>query len=74
MGRSIEKTRNLEDTSDKAKPWELTEIVDPSRCRSVTMPESTGSASKVLFRPSPSPSFPSLVFWGLPILSRYLDY
>ncbi|KAK3189089.1 hypothetical protein Dsin_028650 [Dipteronia sinensis] len=47
VGRSIEKPRNLEDTSDKAKPWELTEIVDPVRCRAVTMPESTGSASKV---------------------------
>ncbi|KAH7573515.1 hypothetical protein JRO89_XS03G0162800 [Xanthoceras sorbifolium] len=47
VGQIIEKPRNLEDTSDKARPWELTEIVDPVRCQSVTMPESTGSASKV---------------------------
>ncbi|KAH9683623.1 Topless-related protein 2 [Citrus sinensis] len=45
--RGIEKPRNLEDISDKTKPWELTEIVDPLQCRVVAMPESTDSASKV---------------------------
>ncbi|XP_044498698.1 topless-related protein 2-like isoform X2 [Mangifera indica] len=47
IARGIEKPRNLEDVSDKAKPWEPTEIVDPVQCRAVTMPEGTDSACKV---------------------------
>ncbi|KAJ4722098.1 Topless-related protein [Melia azedarach] len=47
MARGIEKPRNVEDASDKGKPWELTEIVDHLQCRAVTMPESNDSASKV---------------------------
>ncbi|XP_044486596.1 topless-related protein 2-like isoform X2 [Mangifera indica] len=47
IARDIEKPRNLEDVSDKAKPWELTEIIDPIQCRAVTMPEGTNSACKV---------------------------
>lgn len=50
MARSIEKPRNLEDVLEKAKPWELTEIVDPTQCRAVTMPESTDSGSKVCLK------------------------
>ncbi|XVE65573.1 hypothetical protein DITRI_Ditri08aG0010600 [Diplodiscus trichospermus] len=45
--RGIEKPRNLEDVSDKTKPWELTEIVDPTQCRTVTMPDNLDTASKV---------------------------
>ncbi|KAF7837781.1 topless-related protein 2 [Senna tora] len=45
--RSIEKQKSLDDVSDKSKPWELTEIVDPAQCRMVTMPESTDAANKV---------------------------
>lgn len=45
--RSIEKQRSLDDVSDKSKPWELTEIVDPAQCRTVTMPDSIDSTNKV---------------------------
>ncbi|CAN4108851.1 unnamed protein product [Withania somnifera] len=44
--RSMEKPRILEDVSDKAKPWHLTEILDQTQCRLVTMPE-TDSGNKV---------------------------
>ncbi|KAE8685551.1 Topless-related protein 2 [Hibiscus syriacus] len=47
MTRGIEKPRNLEHVPDKTKPWELTEIVDPTHCRTVTMPDNLESASKV---------------------------
>ncbi|KAJ0264269.1 Topless-related protein 2 [Hirschfeldia incana] len=47
MSRSIEKPRNLEAVVDKPKPLELTEIVDPTQCRQVTMPDSKDSVSKV---------------------------
>ncbi|GLU08454.1 hypothetical protein SLE2022_253670 [Rubroshorea leprosula] len=44
MGRSIEnKPRKLEDVSDKSRHWELTEIVDPLQCRTVTMPDNSDS-------------------------------
>ncbi|KAF9622713.1 hypothetical protein IFM89_032893 [Coptis chinensis] len=45
--RTTEKPRTLEDASDKAKLWELAEIMDPTKCRVVTMPDSADSASKV---------------------------
>ncbi|OVA18707.1 WD40 repeat [Macleaya cordata] len=45
--RSIEKPRALEEVPDKAKPWELAELVDPVQCRAVTMPDSADPASKV---------------------------
>ncbi|OIS99858.1 PREDICTED: topless-related protein 3-like isoform X1 [Nicotiana attenuata] len=45
--RSMEKPRILEDVSDKAKPWQLTEILDQAQCRMVTMPESSDSSNKV---------------------------
>ncbi|KAG4911286.1 hypothetical protein JHK87_057402 [Glycine soja] len=48
MGRSAEKPRTVEDVIDRAKPWQLSEILDPVQCRSVTMPESTDSSSKVV--------------------------
>ncbi|XWS08546.1 hypothetical protein CRYUN_Cryun40dG0011800 [Craigia yunnanensis] len=47
MSRGIEKPINLEDVSDKTKTWELTEIVDPTQCRTVTMPDNLDTASKV---------------------------
>ncbi|XP_043719817.1 protein TPR1-like isoform X2 [Telopea speciosissima] len=45
--RSIEKSRSLDDVSDKTKPWELTEIVDHGQCRVVTMSQNADSACKV---------------------------
>ncbi|OIV95906.1 hypothetical protein TanjilG_27010 [Lupinus angustifolius] len=45
--RSIDRKRSLDDLSDKSKAWELTEIVDPVQCRTVTMPDSMGSSNKV---------------------------
>lgn len=48
MSRGIEKPRNLEDVSDQTKTWELTEIVDPTKCRTVTMPDNLDTTSKVL--------------------------
>lgn len=48
MSIGIEKPRNLEDVSDKTKPWELTEIVDPTQCRTVTLPDNSETARKVL--------------------------
>ncbi|KAK9019997.1 hypothetical protein V6N11_054495 [Hibiscus sabdariffa] len=47
MSSGIEKPRNLEDASDKTKPWELTEIVDPTQCRTVTFPDDLDTISKV---------------------------
>lgn len=49
MPRSMEKPRVLEDVSDKAKPWQLTEILDQAQCRLVTMPESSDSSNKVRY-------------------------
>ncbi|KAK7246353.1 hypothetical protein RIF29_41220 [Crotalaria pallida] len=45
--RSIERKRSLDDVSDKSKAWELTEIVDPVQCRTVSMPDSMDSTNKV---------------------------
>ncbi|XP_057962762.1 topless-related protein 3-like isoform X2 [Malania oleifera] len=47
IARSLEKPRILEDVSDKAKPWQLAEILDLVQCRQVTMLDPTDSASKV---------------------------
>ena len=47
MGRNVEKPRTVEDGIDKAKPWQLSEIVDAVQCRLVTTPDSTDSSSKV---------------------------
>lgn len=47
MVRGVEKPRTVDDVSDKAKPWQLTEILDPAQCRLVTMPDSTDTSSKV---------------------------
>ncbi|XP_058189934.1 topless-related protein 3 isoform X1 [Rhododendron vialii] len=47
MARSMEKPRTLDDVTDKAKPWQLAEIVDPTQCRLVAMPDSTDGAHKV---------------------------
>ncbi|KAJ6397454.1 hypothetical protein OIU77_018463 [Salix suchowensis] len=48
MNRSIEKPRTVDDVIDKTKPWQLAEIVDPSECRLVTLPESADTSSKVV--------------------------
>ncbi|XP_010245461.1 PREDICTED: protein TPR1-like isoform X2 [Nelumbo nucifera] len=47
MARSIEK-RPLEDLSDKTKPWELTEILEPAQCRAVSLGDSADPSSKVV--------------------------
>ncbi|XP_047324935.1 topless-related protein 3-like isoform X1 [Impatiens glandulifera] len=47
MARSMERPRILDDATDKSKPWQLTEIVDPVQCRTVTMPESADAPRKV---------------------------
>lgn len=46
MGRSIEKSRTIEDAVDKTKPWRLAEIVENVQCRLATMPE-TANSTKV---------------------------
>ncbi|KAE8736027.1 TOPLESS-related 2 isoform 3 [Hibiscus syriacus] len=47
MSRGTDEPRNLEDASDKTKPWELTETVYPTQCRTVTVPDNSDTASKV---------------------------
>ncbi|GMP60392.1 hypothetical protein CsSME_00023279 [Camellia sinensis var. sinensis] len=39
MARNMEKPRTLDDVTDKTKPWQLAEIIDPAQCRQVTMPD-----------------------------------
>ncbi|CAN6468618.1 unnamed protein product [Victoria cruziana] len=46
--RSTEKPRVLDDTPDKTKTWELTEVTDTVKCRVVTMPENKDHPVKVL--------------------------
>ncbi|XP_044482411.1 topless-related protein 3-like isoform X5 [Mangifera indica] len=46
--RSMEKPRSVDDVIDKAKPWQLAEIVDSGQCRLVTLPESTESSCKAV--------------------------
>lgn len=41
------KTKVSEDMPDKAKVWDLVEIVNHPQCRVVTLPDSTDSDSKV---------------------------
>ncbi|KAI5398604.1 Topless- protein 3 [Lathyrus oleraceus] len=48
MSRSVEKSRTVEDASDRTKPWQLSEILDPVQCRSVALPDNTDSFSKVV--------------------------
>ncbi|XP_004495685.1 topless-related protein 3-like isoform X2 [Cicer arietinum] len=48
MSRSVEKSRTVEDATDRTKPWQLSEILDPVQCRSVTMPDNADSFSKVV--------------------------
>ncbi|KAL5068780.1 hypothetical protein RYX36_019667 [Vicia faba] len=50
MSRSVEKSRIVEDASDRTKPWQLSEILDPVQCRSVTLPDNTDSFSKKLWK------------------------
>ncbi|CAI9294147.1 unnamed protein product [Lactuca saligna] len=47
VGQSLEKARNLDDVTDKMKPWKLTEIVDAANCRLVTMPDSSDASNRV---------------------------
>ncbi|PON67014.1 Topless-related protein [Parasponia andersonii] len=46
--RGVEKPRTLDDINEKAKPWQLTEILEAGQCRLVTMPDSTDTSSKVV--------------------------
>ncbi|PON89542.1 Topless-related protein [Trema orientale] len=46
--RGVEKPRTVDDINEKAKPWQLTEILEPGQCRLVTMPDSTDTSSKVV--------------------------
>ncbi|CAN1197959.1 Topless-related protein 3 [Linum perenne] len=48
VNRSVEKPRPVEEVVEKSKPWQLTEIVEPSECRMVTLPDSTDTSSKVV--------------------------
>ncbi|KAF1867505.1 hypothetical protein Lal_00049934 [Lupinus albus] len=48
MARSIEKQRILDKAVDKPKAGELTEIVDPMHFKTITMPDSTDPANKVV--------------------------
>lgn len=43
----MEKPRPLDDVMDKAKPWQLAEVIDPGQCRLVTMPDTTDATNKV---------------------------
>ncbi|KAG8045556.1 hypothetical protein GUJ93_ZPchr0008g11590 [Zizania palustris] len=47
--RSIDiKPRISEEKPDKAKPWELMEVINPQQCRVATMPETPDQPSKVV--------------------------
>lgn len=47
LARGVEKPRIVDEVMDKAKPWQLTEILDSVQCRLVTMPDTTDTSSKV---------------------------
>jgi len=49
MARIMEKPRTLDDVTDKTKPWQLAEILDPTQCWLVAMPDSTDGAHKYKF-------------------------
>ncbi|XP_010546752.1 PREDICTED: topless-related protein 3 isoform X2 [Tarenaya hassleriana] len=38
----------IDDATDKTKPWQLAEILDPVQCRQITLPESSDSSTKVI--------------------------
>ncbi|KAL0658563.1 hypothetical protein Bca4012_079148 [Brassica carinata] len=38
----------IDDSTDKPKPWQLAEILDPAQCRQATLPDTTGSSTKVV--------------------------
>lgn len=43
----MERQRSFDDVSDKSKPWELVEIIEPVQCRNITLPDSIDPAKKV---------------------------
>lgn len=47
IGQSVERPRIVEDVTGRTVPLQLSEILDPVECRSVTLPESTDSFNKV---------------------------
>ena len=47
MDRNMKKPKTLDDVTDKTKPWQLAEIIDPAQCRQVTMPDSMDAVNKV---------------------------
>ncbi|CAH2044513.1 unnamed protein product [Thlaspi arvense] len=38
----------IDDSTDKPKPWQLAEILDPAQCRQATLPDTAGSSTKVV--------------------------
>ncbi|KAK4769627.1 hypothetical protein SAY86_027777 [Trapa natans] len=48
IGRGIEKPRVVEEVVEKSKLWQLTEIVDTVQCRTITMPDSGDTSTKVV--------------------------
>ncbi|WZZ74691.1 hypothetical protein YC2023_086061 [Brassica napus] len=38
----------VDDSADKPKPWQLAEILDHAQCRQATLPDTTGSSTKVV--------------------------
>ncbi|KAF5944271.1 hypothetical protein HYC85_018348 [Camellia sinensis] len=49
MDRNMEKPKTLDDVTDKTKPWQLAEIIDPAQCRQVTMPDNMDAVNKSIF-------------------------
>ncbi|CAL5413645.1 unnamed protein product [Camellia sinensis] len=66
MDRNMEKPKTLDDVTDKTKPWQLAEIIDPAQCRQVTMPDNMDAVNKVLL--DYSIQIPVLVFWHLGLM------
>ncbi|CAF1920901.1 unnamed protein product [Brassica napus] len=42
------KPRIIDDSTDKPRPWQLAEIMDPAQCRKATLPDTAGSSTKVV--------------------------
>ncbi|XP_057423217.1 topless-related protein 3-like [Lotus japonicus] len=48
VGRNVERPRTVEDVTDRTRQWQPTEILDTVQCRSVSLPDSMESFSKVI--------------------------
>lgn len=53
------KPRIVDEVSDKNKPWKMTEISNPTQCRSVKLPDTLPAAKVSVFRVLEELSFPS---------------